>query len=39
MIKTVRAAVEAIDEDAWQDIDYPDQGEAQSPRPATAGAA
>jgi hypothetical protein len=29
MIKTVRAAVEAIDEDAWQSIDYPDEGEAQ----------
>jgi hypothetical protein len=29
MIKTVRAAVEAIDEDAWQPIDYPDDGEAQ----------
>jgi hypothetical protein len=30
MIKTVRAAVEAIDEDAWQAIeDYPDEGEAQ----------
>jgi hypothetical protein len=29
MIKTVRAAVEAIDEDAWQRIDYPDDGEAQ----------
>ena len=29
MIKTVRAAVEAIDEDAWQTIDYPDEGEAQ----------
>ncbi|MCA1679926.1 MAG: IS1380 family transposase [Actinobacteria bacterium] len=29
MIKTVRAAVEAIDEDAWQRIDYPDGGEAQ----------
>jgi Transposase DDE domain group 1 len=29
MIKTVRAAVEAIDEDAWQTIDYPDDGEAQ----------
>jgi DDE family transposase len=29
MIKTVRAAVEAIDEDAWQRIDYPDAGEAQ----------
>ena len=29
MIKPVRAAVEAIDEDAWQTIDYPDEGEAQ----------
>jgi hypothetical protein len=30
MIKTVRAAVEAIDEDAWQSIDdYPEDGEAQ----------
>src|SRR4051812_33376553 len=29
MIKTVRAAVEAIDEDAWQRIDYPQEGEAQ----------
>ncbi len=29
MIKTVSAAVEAIDEDAWQPIDYPDDGEAQ----------
>jgi hypothetical protein len=29
MIKTVRAIVEAIDEDAWQRIDYPDEGEAQ----------
>jgi Transposase DDE domain group 1 len=29
MIKTVRAAIEAIDEDAWQPIDYPDEGEAQ----------
>ncbi len=29
MINTVRAAVEAIDEDAWQRIDYPDEGEAQ----------
>ena len=29
MIKTLRAAVEAIDEDAWQRIDYPDEGEAQ----------
>jgi hypothetical protein len=28
-IKTVRAAVEAIAEDAWQHIDYPDEGEAQ----------
>jgi hypothetical protein len=30
MIKTVRAAVEAIDEDAWTEIaDYPEAGEAQ----------
>ncbi len=29
MIKTVRAAVEAIDEDAWTKIDYPQEGEAQ----------
>jgi hypothetical protein len=29
MIKTVRAAVEAIDEDAWQRIDYPEEGQAQ----------
>jgi hypothetical protein len=29
MIKTVRAAIEAIDENAWQRIDYPDDGEAQ----------
>jgi hypothetical protein len=29
MIKTVRAAIEAIDEDAWQQIAYPDDGEAQ----------
>jgi len=29
MIKTVRAAVEAIDEDAWQSIDYPEEGQAQ----------
>jgi hypothetical protein len=29
MIKKVRAAVEAIDEDTWQPIDYPDGGEAQ----------
>jgi hypothetical protein len=29
MIKTVSAAVEAIDEHAWQRIDYPDDGEAQ----------
>jgi hypothetical protein len=29
MIKTVRTAVEAIDADAWQRIEYPDDGEAQ----------
>jgi Transposase DDE domain group 1 len=29
MIKTVRVAVEAIDEAAWQRIAYPDEGEAQ----------
>src|SRR5439155_12511538 len=29
MINTVRAVVEAIDEDAWQSIDYPEEGEAQ----------
>jgi hypothetical protein len=29
MIKTVRAAVDAIPADAWQRIDYPDDGEAQ----------
>src|SRR3954471_17811039 len=29
MIKTVRAAVEAIPEDAWAKIDYPEGGEAQ----------
>ena len=29
MIKTVSAAVAAIDEDAWQSIDYPDDGQAQ----------
>ena len=29
MIKTVQAAVDAIDDDAWQSIDYPDDGEAQ----------
>ena len=30
MINTVRAAVDAIDEDAWQKVaDYPDDGEAQ----------
>jgi Transposase DDE domain group 1 len=28
-IKQVRAAVEAIDEDAWQRISYPEDGEAQ----------
>jgi DDE family transposase len=29
MIKTVRAAVEAIEKDAWRRIDYPEDGEAQ----------
>lgn len=29
MIKTVRAAVEAIPEDAWTTIDYPEEGQAQ----------
>jgi DDE family transposase len=29
MIKTVRAVVDAIDDDAWQRIDYPEEGEAQ----------
>ncbi len=29
MINTVRAAVEAIKEDAWQSIEYPEDGEAQ----------
>jgi Transposase DDE domain group 1 len=29
MIKTVRAAVEAIDETAWHSIEYPEDGEAQ----------
>ncbi|MEJ7894572.1 MAG: IS1380 family transposase, partial [Solirubrobacteraceae bacterium] len=29
MIKAVRTAVEAIDDDAWQRIEYPDDGEAQ----------
>jgi hypothetical protein len=29
MIKTVNAAVAAIPDDAWQTIDYPDDGEAQ----------
>jgi hypothetical protein len=29
MINSVPAAVEAIDEDAWQRIDYPEEGEAQ----------
>ena len=29
MIPTVQAAVDAIAEDAWQRIDYPDDGEAQ----------
>jgi hypothetical protein len=38
MIKSVRAAVEAIDEDAWQRIDYPEEGEAQTPKPNTTAA-
>jgi len=29
MTRTVRTAIDAIDEDAWQRIDYPDEGEAQ----------
>ncbi|MCA1681409.1 MAG: transposase, partial [Actinobacteria bacterium] len=29
IIKTIRVAVAAIDENAWQHIDYPDDGEAQ----------
>jgi Transposase DDE domain group 1 len=29
MIKAIRTAVETIDENAWQRIDYPDDGEAQ----------
>jgi Transposase DDE domain group 1 len=29
MHKAIREAVEAIDEDAWQTIEYPDDGEAQ----------
>ena len=29
MQKGIREAVEAIDEEAWQTIDYPDEGEAQ----------
>ena len=29
MIKTIRAAIEQVDEQAWQTIDYPDDGEAQ----------
>src|SRR5213592_3475370 len=29
MIKTVRAAVAAIDDDGWQSIGYPEEGEAQ----------
>jgi hypothetical protein len=29
MVKSVRAVVEAIPEDAWTKIDYPDEGEAQ----------
>jgi Transposase DDE domain group 1 len=27
--KYIRAAIEQIDEDAWQEIDYPEEGEAQ----------
>ena len=39
MIKTVRAAVEAIDEDAWQPIaTTPTTARRRSPRPSTAGA-
>jgi hypothetical protein len=39
-IKAVRAAVEAIDEDAWQAIeDYPDAGEAQIAETVTAAGA
>ena len=30
MIKTVHAAIEAIDEDAWKRIHYPEDGEAQN---------
>jgi hypothetical protein len=37
MIKTVRAGVEAIDEDAWQQIEYPDDGEAQIAETVSAG--
>jgi hypothetical protein len=37
MIKTVSAAVAAIDEDAWQSIDYPDDGAAQIAETTTAG--
>jgi len=29
MVKSVRAVVEAIDDDAWMTIEYPDDGEAQ----------
>jgi hypothetical protein len=29
MVKTVRTAIAAIDEDAWQRIDYPEDGETQ----------
>ena len=29
MQKGIRAPVEQVDEDAWQTIEYPEQGEAQ----------
>jgi hypothetical protein len=32
--KPVRAAIAAIDEDAWADIAYPTRGSRRSPRPA-----
>jgi len=39
MQKPVRAAVEAIAQNAWQTIaDYPNDGEHRSPKPSTAGA-
>ena len=37
-IKTVRAAVDAVPEDAWQRIDYPEEGRRRSPRRPTAAA-